>query len=346
MKILFVGSGEIGLPALRRLADRVVLVVTAPDKPAGRGLKTRATPVKELALSLNLPVLTTPDINQTDFIRQINQCPPDIILVAAFGQMIKRGILEIPGKNILNIHPSLLPKYRGAAPIERALLNRETETGVTVIRITERMDAGPILIQEKLPILPEDDAVTLTDRLAEPCADLTVKGIAQIEKGIAFFVDQKEADATYAPKIKKEEGKIDWGKDANEISAKVRAFVQWPHAYTFLPDSPAPVIIWQAVVSPSEESRGSIHRARGSDKSDPYIFLPLDAGPLPVESGEGGGKVGGITPGTVLKADKTGILVACGGETALLITQLQPAGKRKMTAGEFLCGHRPSHFLT
>jgi len=155
MRIIFIGSGELGLPTLKKLAPEVCCVVTAPDKPACRGLKTLSTPIKTLALSLNLPVIETADINRPEMITKLKSCRPEIMLVAAFGQMLKKAVLEIPEKGVFNIHPSLLPRYRGAAPVEHAILNLERETGVTIIAVTRRMDAGPILTQKKVTIRPD-----------------------------------------------------------------------------------------------------------------------------------------------------------------------------------------------
>src|SRR5450830_1381216 len=164
MRMIFIGSGELGLPALKKLAPEVCCVVTAPDKPAGRGLKTLSTPIKTLALSLNLPEIETADINRPEMITKLKSCRPEIMLVAAFGQMLKKAVLEIPEKGVFNIHPSLLPKYRGAAPVEHTILNREPETGVTIIAVTRRMDAGPILAQKKIAIRPDEDTPALSQR--------------------------------------------------------------------------------------------------------------------------------------------------------------------------------------
>ncbi|MCX5642885.1 MAG: methionyl-tRNA formyltransferase, partial [Candidatus Omnitrophica bacterium] len=238
MRIIFIGSGELGLPALKKLAPEVCCVVTAPDKPAGRGLKTLSTPIKTLALSLNLPVIETADINRPEIIAKLQSNRPAIILVADFGQMLKEAVLKIPEKGIFNIHPSLLPKYRGAAPVERAILNREQETGVTIIAVTQQMDAGPILAQKKVTIKPEEDTPALSQRLAEIGAGLASDSLKKVENGTAALTPQAENEATYAAKITKEEGLVDWSKDAAEIAARVRAFIGWPRAYTYLPLTP------------------------------------------------------------------------------------------------------------
>ena len=298
MRIIFIGNGEIGLPALKKLAREVCCVVTAPDKPAGRGLKTLSTPIKTLARSLNLPVIETADINHPEMITKLKSCRPEIILVAAFGQMLKKAVLEIPGKGVFNIHPSLLPRYRGAAPVEHTILNREQETGVTIIAVTRRMDAGPILSQKKVKIWPDEDTPALSCRLAEIGAELAADSLRQVENGTATLIPQAENTATYAAKITKRDGLIDWNKDAAEIAAKVRAFIRWPRAYTFY--NGREIIIYGA---------------RPVNKT-----VPSPA-----------------KPGVVLKADKNGIEVACG-KGSLLLTELQAAGKKRLSAAEFIRG--------
>ena len=300
MRIIFIGSGEFGLPALNKLASEICCVVTAPDKPAGRGLKTLSTPLKTLARSLNLPVIETADINHPEIITKMKSCRSEIMLVAAFGQMLGKAVLEIPEKGVFNIHPSLLPKYRGAAPVEHAILNREQETGVTIIAVTRRMDAGPILSQKKVEIRPDENTPALSQRLAEIGAELAADSLKRMGSETAALTPQAENTATYAAKITKGDGLIDWNKDAAEIAAQVRAFVRWPRAYTFY--NGREIIIYGA---------------RPINKTVP----------LPVK------------PGVVLKTDKNGIEVACG-KGAILLTELQAAGKKRLPAEEFIRGIR------
>ena len=299
VRIIFIGSGELGLPALERLAPEVCGVVTAPDKPAGRGLKTFPTPVKTLALSLGLPVIETENINAAEIIAKLQSFRPEIILVAAFGQMLKKEVLEIPQKGVFNIHPSLLPKYRGAAPVEHTILNQEQETGVTIIRVTRKMDAGPILAQEKTAVRPDEDTPSLSRRLAEIGAEMAVKGLKQAAEGTAALKPQDERAATYAAKITKGDGRIDWTKDAAEISARIRAFIRWPRAYTFC-----------------HGKEIIIYGARPVNETAPLA-----------------------KPGVVLMADTAGIRVACG-KGALLLTELQAAGKKRLPAADFIRGFR------
>jgi len=317
MRIIFIGSGELGLPTLKKLAPEVCCVVTAPDKPAGRGLKMLSTPIKTLARSLNLPVIETGDINHPEIITKLKSCRPEIMLVSAFGQMLKKVVLEIPGKGVFNIHPSLLPRYRGAAPVENAILNLERETGVTIIAVTRRMDAGPILTQKKVEIRPDEDTPALSQRLAEIGAELAANSLRQVKNGTAVLTPQTENTATYATKITKRDGLIDWNKDATEIAAKVRAFVRWPRAYTYFP------------LTPPSQYRGE-GKGEGIEKTLLMIWKAVSINK----------KCPATTkPGTVLKADKNGIEVACG-QGAILLTELQAAGKKRLPAEEFIRGFR------
>jgi len=299
MRVIFIGSGELGLPALKKLAPEVCCVVTTPDKSAGRGLKTLPTPIKTLARSLNLPVIETADINHPEMIAKLKSCRPEIMLVAAFGQMLKKTVLEIPEKGVFNIHPSLLPRYRGAAPVEHAILNREQATGVTIIAVTQQIDSGPILSQKKVEIRPDEDTPALSRRLAEIGAELAAEGLKQVENGTAALTPQAENAATYAAKISKKDGLIDWHKNAAEIAAKVRAFVRWPRTYTFY--NGREIIIC---------GTGPVNRAAPPSTAK---------------------------PGTVLRADKNGIEVACG-RSSILLTELQAAGKKRLPAEEFIRG--------
>ncbi len=312
MRLIFVGSGYLGLPTLKRLAPQILLVVTAPDKPAGRGLGIISTPVKRLARQLYLPVIETNNINSPETTAIMITHQPEVIVVAAFGQMLKTKVLEIPKYCVLNIHPSLLPKGRGAAPIERAILNREEETGISIFKINERMDAGPIIFQKKITILPGEDALSLSQRLAELSAEVLPNLLERLTKGEVIFTPQDEASATYAPKITKEEGRIDWKKDALEIEAKVRAFVKWPHAYSFFP------------AKPSQE---------GGNRDEHRRFIIWKAQAVEAKEEDK------IPPGTILKADEDGITVACG-NGLLVIKELQVAGKKRMPIAEFLLGHK------
>jgi methionyl-tRNA formyltransferase len=278
---------------------RVVAVATQPDRRKGRDLKLQPPPVKELAIKTNLPVLQPERARNEVFIEEIRKFEPDLVAVAAFGQILPKTLLETPRFGCLNVHTSLLPRYRGAAPIQWAILNGDSETGVTIMRMDKGLDTGDILTQEKTPIRDEDTSQTLHDRLAEIGADLLVRTIPEFIAGKIVPKPQPADGVVHARKIKKEDGLIDWNHPVRTIWNRVRGLVPWPGAFTFLPASPKPHLlkIWQAEVV------------------------------------EGNGQ-----PGKLLRADKTGIVVACG-DQALRISMLQLEGGRRLTAEQFLAGH-------
>jgi methionyl-tRNA formyltransferase len=303
LRIIYMGTPELAATSLKTLlnepAFEIAAVVTQPDRPKGRDLKLQPSPVKKIALSAGLPVLQPEKARDESFIVELRRLQPELIAVAAFGQILPKGILELPRFGCLNVHTSLLPKYRGAAPIQWAILNDETETGITIMKMDADLDTGDILTQRATPIRPEDNAETLHDRLAQHGAELLVQTIPDYVAGKIQPRPQPAGQATHAPKIKKEDGRIDWRLPARAIWNRVRAFTPWPGAFTFLPAQPQPQLlkIWQAEV----------------------VFA-----------------VG--TPGEVVSADKTGIVIGCS-EDALRVTMLQREGGRKMSVQEFLTGH-------
>jgi methionyl-tRNA formyltransferase len=314
LRIVFMGTPELAattLEALRREpAFTVVGAVTQPDRPKGRDLKLTPPPAKTVALRAGLPVLQPEKARDETFLAELRRWQPDLIAVAAFGQILPKRILELPRYGCLNVHTSLLPKYRGAAPIQWAILNDEPETGVTIMKMDAGLDTGDMLAQAATPIRAEDTAETLHDRLAQMGAALLVRTIPDYVAGKIQPRPQPADQATYAPKIKKEDGQIDWRLPARVIWNRIRAFTPWPGAFTFLPaaDAAQPALLkcWQAEVVPQ-------HGA----------------------------------PGEILVADKTGVVVACG-QDALRVTRLQRAGGRPMSAAEFLAGHplRPGQRFT
>ena len=289
------GCGEFGRPALRRLRNRVARVVTAPDRPAGRGLKNRPTPIRALAEELGLPVQVVADINRAPCLEELRALRTDAILMVDFGQLVNNCVFQLPVGPVLNIHPSLLPHYRGSAPIERAIYNRDSETGVTIFQVVRRMDAGPILLQERLAIGPEEDADSLAGRLAELGAALAEAALDQVAAGTTRPRPQDESLATYAPRLTRADGRIDWTHSAEAIAAQVRAFVRWPRSHTEWEGRP--LIIWRARTVPGPASPA----------------------------------------GTVLGLGPDGLCVACG-RGVLQVTELQPAGKKRMSAGDFARG--------
>ena len=302
LQTIFIGATELSCASLEVLAHsaefQIAAVVTHPDHPKGRGLKPQPSPVKSLAQQLNLPVLQPPDVRDEKFTAELRALQPDLIIVVAYGHILPSIILNLPRSGCLNVHTSLLPKYRGAAPIQWAIANGETETGVTIMKMDAGLDTGDIIAQRRIPIHPEDDSVTLHDRLARLGAELLTRTIPDYVAGKIQPVPQSAEGVSHAPKIKKEDGRIDWNQPARTILNRLRAFTPWPGAFTFWEAQPKPhlIKIWKMEV---------------------------------VEcSGEAG---------KILSADKNGIVVACG-QNALRILELQREGGRRLNAGEFLAG--------
>ena len=236
MKIIFFGTPDFSLKALEMLYKHheIVMVVTQPDKRKGRGKKLQVTPVKEYALKMNIPVFQPENINEIEAIEFIEEQKPDLAVVVAYGQILKTPILNLPKLGCYNIHASLLPLYRGAAPINRAIINGEKTTGITIMKMDRGMDTGDIVLVEETPVYNEDTAETLHDRLSNIGARAILQAIEQIEKGLAVTIVQDESLATYAPKLTKETGIIDWDKSADEILNLIRGLNPWPIAYTYL----------------------------------------------------------------------------------------------------------------
>ncbi len=231
MQIVFMGTSPFAIPALEALVKSrypVTLVITQPDRPRGRGKRLSPTPVKEKALELGLPVVTPERVKDTE--GELKTLNPDLIVVVSFGQILPKSTLEIPTLGSLNIHPSLLPKYRGAAPLQRVLMNGERETGVTIMWMNERLDAGDIFLQEKSPIHPQETYGELHDRLARKGAELLMKALDMLDKGEKIAIPQKEEEATYAPPIKKEETILSWDRPAWELHNLIRGLSPSPGA--------------------------------------------------------------------------------------------------------------------
>jgi methionyl-tRNA formyltransferase len=230
------GTPRFALPSLQILIDRsehIVAVVTQPDRPAGRGQHIAQPPIKELALKHHLPVLQPVKVRDAQFVAQIKELSPDLIVVVAFGQILPRALLDIPPYGCVNVHASLLPFYRGAAPINWVLINGETETGVTIMLLDEGMDTGDMLRQEKLSIMPTDTVATLHDMLAQSGARLLGKALDELGSAGWTRIPQDHAKATYAPLLKKEDGLILWQKSAREILNQIRGMNPWPGCFTY-----------------------------------------------------------------------------------------------------------------
>ena len=322
LRIIFMGAAELSCASLQALAGnpqfQIAAVVTQPDRPKGRDLKPQPSPVKSLALKLGLPVLQPPRARDEQFIAELRALQPDLVVIVAYGQILPPAILDLPRHGCLNVHTSLLPKYRGAAPIQWAIANADTETGVTLMRINARLDTGDIVAQRRTPIRPEDDSATLHDRLAQLSAELLVQTIPDYVAGKIQPTPQPAEGASYAAKIKKEDGRIDWNQPAQTIWNRLRAFTPWPGAFTFL-----------KAMEGTASSVPSFAKSQGSDKALSSKMIKIWKAEVVEKSG---------VAGTVLSADKTGIVVGCG-MSALRILELQREGGRRMSAAEFLAGH-------
>lgn len=274
MKVVYMGTPDFAVPPLRALAEAgytVSAVVTQPDKPKGRGKTMMPTPVKEEAVKYGIPVLQPARVRSPEFLEVLKNLNPDIIVVAAFGQIIPQTILDLPKYGCINIHASLLPKYRGAAPIQQAILDGEKESGVTIMKMSVGLDTGDMISKAVVPILEEETGGSLFDKLSEAGAKLLLDTLPTIEDGTAQYEKQPEESPTpYAAMITREQGCMDFSKSAEELERLVRGMNPWPSAYTFL--NGKNLKIWKCSV-------------------------------LAEESGK--------EPGTVYKTDKNGIYVSC-----------------------------------
>lgn len=309
MRIVFAGSGTFGLPALRALVEggqEVVGIVAQPDRPAGRGRQIQPGPVKRFARERNLPLFQPDDINAPSCVRRLRDLRPDLLLVIAFGQKIGPALLELPRHGAINLHASLLPKYRGAAPVNWAIINGEVETGLTVIAMTEEIDAGDILGQRATPIDPNETAGELQERLAKLGARLVTEVVREIALDEVARRRQNENQVTFAPRLKKSDGQIDWNRPALQVHNRIRGVTPWPGAFTYL---------------------------AGQSEKKPDLRLVIGkAAMCPGVAPKG-------EPGTILAAGAEGIDV-CTASGAVRILEVTPAGKRPMTAADFVNGHR------
>ncbi len=236
-RIVFFGTPDFAVPTLQKLIERdekILAVVTQPDRPVGRGQKLKTSPVKELALQHSLPVLQPEKVKKPECIDSFKALNPDLAVVVAFGQIFPKTLLDIPRHGFINVHSSLLPAYRGAAPINHAVIDGCAESGVTIMQLDEGMDSGAILLQATTPIDVEDTAATLHDRLSDLGAELLGEALDQLAAGGWKPVPQDHSLATYAPMLKKSDGLIDWTKEAASIANQVRGMTPWPGCFTYL----------------------------------------------------------------------------------------------------------------
>ncbi len=309
LRIVFLGTSGFALPALQGLIESeydIAGVYTQPDRPAGRGRHETPSPVKELAVQHRLPVFQPPRMSAPDVIEELKALRPDVMIAAAFGQILRQPVLDIPSLGVLNIHPSLLPLYRGASPVAAAILAGDEETGVTIMRMVLALDEGPILSQRRLAIDSHDTAGTLTERLSREGADLLMDTLPAYAGGSLEPRPQDPSLATYVSMVKKDDGLIDWALPAVEIWRRVRAYNPWPGAFAHL-----------------DGARLLIH----------------EAWPLADETGQPPGVVVAVPSTTDDDARDAGFAVQTG-RGLLAILRLQKEGRRAISSREFLRGER------
>jgi methionyl-tRNA formyltransferase len=301
LRIAFMGTPDFALPTLKALCDHytVVCVVTKIDKPKGRGNKLTPPPVKEFALARGIPVLQPESVKTEAFVQELSSYQADLFVTCAYGKILPQSVLDLPGLGTVNVHASILPKYRGAAPLWHCVINGEQEVGVTTMYTDIGMDTGDILQTEKMPLGPDMTMGEVHDALAEMGGRLIIKTVEALRNGTLTRTPQNHAEATYAPMVSKEDGIIDWSRPAGEIHNLVRGMNPFPAAST---------------VFNGEKLK---------------IF---------VTAADMGRSAGNAAPGTVLTADAGGIAVAAG-EGVVIIKELQGPSAKRMTAGAYLNGH-------
>jgi methionyl-tRNA formyltransferase len=299
LRILFMGTPDFAAATLQALLDgpdTVVAVVTQPDRPKGRGKKLTPPPVKVLAQAAGIPVLQPTKIKTEEFRAELAGYQPDVVVVTAYGRILPPSLLKLAPHGCINVHGSLLPAYRGAAPIQWAVINGDSETGVTIMQMDEGMDTGDILLTASLPISDEETAGSLFPKLAALGGATVRQALTLLQEGRLTLTVQDNTRATVAPMLKKEDGRIDWQKSAREIHCLIRGLDPWPSAYCFL------------------------HGKRLQ------LFAP-----------EVLHQTSNAEPGTLLASDKRGLLIATGRD-CLLVREVQPEGKKRMSIEAFLCG--------
>jgi len=304
MRIVFMGTPDFAVPSLKLLLEQnyeVAAVVTQPDRPKGRKKTLTPPPVKEAALSLGLPVLQPERMRSPEAVAAVAELSPDLIVTAAYGQILPKALLDIPRLGCINVHGSLLPKYRGGAPIQRSIINGETKTGVTIMYMAEGLDTGDMISVVEVPIEESDTSGTMFEKLSAAGAELLGATLPSILSGEAKAVPQLEELATYAPNLTREDERIKWDRSARAIYNQVRGLSPMAGAFTFL--------------------NGEVFKVWGCQ---------------PVKEAA---SASDALPGTVLSADGAGIAVQTG-DGILLLTEIQPAGKRAMPAAEWLKGSR------
>ncbi len=307
MRTVFLGSPPFATPILERLIGshhRPELVVTPPARPRGRGRRVVPSPVAELARAAELPLLEPETVKDEAFLEALRAVDADVFLVVSYGELLRQSFLDLPREVCLNVHPSLLPRHRGATPVQAALLAGDEVTGVSIQKVVLELDAGDVLCARETRVLPGETAGELFERLAALSGDLAVEALDAVAGGDAVYTPQDPARVTHCRKLSKEDGRVDWARPAVELERHVRAMNPWPLAFTYLPGG--------AAGGPGDKL--ALHRAQ---------VLP---------------RAGAAAPGALLVARER-LVVACG-EGALELTEVQAAGKRAMPAGDFLRGAR------
>ena len=306
MRIIFMGTPEFAVPVLESLINsrhEVVAVVTLPDRPKGRGKNMQFSPVKECALAHNIPVMQPVNVSVPEVIDELRAYEPELIVVVAFGQFVTKKIREMPKYGCINVHASLLPKYRGAGPIQWAVINGEKESGVTTMYMCREIDKGDMLLKDTVTLDPKETGDSLHDKLSMMGGPLLLKTIDQLEDGSAVRIPQCEEESTYAPKLEKTMGNIDWTMDADRIERLVRGLNSWPGTFTKIHGKT--VKIWDCDVVRQETLTENQAAA---------------------------------TPGTVIVSEKDQLIVKAG-NGALSLRMLQPEGKKNMTVDAYLRGY-------
>tara|TARA_Y100001936_G_scaffold41550_2_gene40119 strand:- start:1068 stop:2003 length:936 start_codon:yes stop_codon:yes gene_type:complete len=267
MKIVFMGTPEFALPTLEKIYNSehsIVSVVTQPDRPKGRGQKKFPSPIKSFATNNNIPVLQPQNVNKPEFIKLLSRNRPNYIVVVAFGQILHESFLKIPLQFCINLHSSLLPKYRGAAPINRSIINGDTMSGVTTMIMDKGMDTGDILLTKEISIDQNDDAKSLHDKLSKSGGDLVIKTLSRLENNDLLPVPQNSELATYAPKLKKEESLIDWQLDAKDIFNKIRGLTPWPGTHAFFKGKRLGILKGEVILGEPTDRPGYVERVTDS----------------------------------------------------------------------------------
>ena len=319
MKVLFWGTPVFAVPSLRALDDEgfdVVGVVTQPDRPKGRGRRLAPSPVKEVALAAGMPVLTPERPRGDDFMAEVRALQPDLSVVVAYGHILRPEVLELPPMGSINVHASVLPELRGAAPINWAIARGHETTGVTVMRMAEAMDAGPILHIVEEPVLADETASELSVRLSELGAAALVEALTLLGSGLLEEVEQDHDKATFAPKVDRETARVDWTRPATEIAWHIRGMDAVPGAWSELEGTPVK-LFRPTVIGPDE----------------------LDTTP-PGPAGNGGPPKPAVPPepGTVLATSETEGVIVAAGEGAVALREVQPPGRRRMSSGDWIHG--------